>query len=119
MVRCVHLAEKCLECPLDTTLWAFSSASEGTLGIALKVTLRIGERPMCKSQVCFASVFWNQRSRRRGQRHHRRRNVDAASTCGQTLHSGRRKHAVHPKDPDCGGLLRSKSTVRLATKSKR
>jgi glycolate oxidase len=99
----VHLGGKCLDMPGYDLMGVFVG-SEGTLGIATKVTLRIVKRPECIRTLLAAFPGTNEAGAAvsgiiaAGM-------LPAAIEMMDNLAIQAAEAAVHPNYPDCGGLL--------------
>jgi glycolate oxidase len=99
----VHLRGKCLDAPGYDLLGVFVG-SEGTLGIATKVTLRVVKRPECIRTLLAAFPGTNEAGAAvsdiiaAGM-------LPAAIEMMDNLAIQAAEAAVHPNYPDCGGLL--------------
>src|ERR1700688_144157 len=99
----VHLGGKCLDMPGYDLMGVFVG-SEGTLGIATKVTLRIVKRPECIRTLLSAFPGTNEAGAAvsdiiaAGM-------LPAAIEMMDNLAIQAAEAAVHPNYPDCGGLL--------------
>ena len=99
----VHLGSKCLDAPGYDLLGVFVG-SEGTLGIATKVILRIVKRPECIRTLLAAFPGTNEAGAAvsdiiaAGM-------LPAAIEMMDNLAIQAAEAAVHPNYPDCGGLL--------------
>jgi len=99
----VHLGGKCLDMPGYDLMGVFVG-SEGTLGIAPKVTLRIVKRPECIRTLLAAFPGTNEAGAAvsgiiaAGM-------LPAAIEMMDNLAIQAAEAAVHPNYPDCGGLL--------------
>src|ERR1700676_1496630 len=99
----VHLGGKCLDMPGYDLMGVFVG-SEGTLGIATKVTLRIVKRPECIRTLLAAFPGTNEGGAAvsdiiaAGM-------LPAAIEMMDNLAIQAAEAAVHPNYPDCGGLL--------------
>ena len=99
----VHLGGKCLDMPGYDLMGVFVG-SEGTLGIATKVTLRIVKRPECIRTLLAAFPGTNEAGAAvsgiiaAGM-------LPAAVEMMDNLAIQAAEAAVHPNYPDCGGLL--------------
>jgi glycolate dehydrogenase FAD-linked subunit len=99
----VHLGGKCLDMPGYDLMGVFVG-SEGTLGIATKVTLRIVKRPECIRTLLAAFDGTNEAGAAvsdiiaAGM-------LPAAIEMMDNLAIQAAEAAVHPNYPDCGGLL--------------
>jgi len=99
----VHLGGKCLDTPGYDLLGVFVG-SEGTLGIATKVTLRVVKRPECIRTLLAAFPGTNEAGAAvsdiiaAGM-------LPAAIEMMDNLAIQAAEAAVHPNYPDCGGLL--------------
>ncbi len=99
----VHLGGKCLDAPGYDLLGVFVG-SEGTLGIATKITLRVVKRPECTRTLLAAFPGTNEAGAAvsgiiaAGM-------LPAAIEMMDNLAIQAAEAAVHPNYPDCGGLL--------------
>ena len=99
----VHLGGKCLDAPGYDLLGVFVG-SEGTLGIATKVILRVVKRPECVRTLLAAFPSTNEAGAAvseiiaAGM-------LPAAIEMMDNLAIKAAEAAVHPNYPDCGGLL--------------
>jgi len=99
----VHFGSKCLDAPGYDLLGVFVG-SEGTLGVAAKVTLRVVKRPECIRTLLAAFPGTNEAGAAvsdiiaAGM-------LPAAIEMMDNLAIQAAEAAVHPNYPDCGGLL--------------